>query len=133
MFLVCGAMLAQPSSETQSALKSLQNGIAYRLDFVIRQQNGYLTAQEYGHYEMYKYTWGLRQKTIERDQIEIDMRVLRFYELYSMRLTDDLLAGRITKSQLIYYNNSAMPQFSYDKLADSKEKIYPPSGETCQH
>ena len=133
MFLICGAIFAQPSPSTQTALKSLQNAIAYRQDFIIRQQNSYLTAQEYGHYEMYKYSWGLRQKTIERDQIEIDMRVLKYYEVYSMRLTDDLLAGRITKSQLVNYNNSAMPQYLYDRLADSKEKIYPASSETCQH
>ena len=133
ILLICGTIFAQTSASTQVAKKQLQNALAYRQDFINRQQNSEWMRQEYGRYEMYKYPWGLRQKTSDRDGIEIDIRVLQYYEKYDMRLTDDLIAGHISENQRIKLNNEIMPMKLYEVLTKNKERVFPESSEECHH
>lgn len=132
-FLIFGAVFAQPSRSTQSALKSLKDAIAYRQDFINRKQNRELMAQWYDDYTMYKYPWGLRQKTIERDQIEINIRVLQFYEKYDMGLANDENDGLISSKQRAKFNVEVMPLKFYEVLSKSKDIVFPEPKEACRH
>ena len=133
LFLVCNAAMSQQSRETKTALKSLQNAIAYRQDFINRQQNSEWMQQEYGNYVMHKYSWGLRQKTVDRDQIEIDIRVLQFCMEYDVESTNDLLAGLITEKERDRVYNLVMPLELYEALDKNKERVFPSSKEVCRH
>lgn len=131
--LLCGTVYAQPSIGSLTAKSQLRNAIAYRQDFINRQQNSKWMQQEYGNYEMYKYTWGLRKKTADRDGIEIDIRVLQFYEKYDMQLAHDENDGLITSNQRAKLNEEIMPIKLYEVLTKNKERVFPDSEGLCTH
>ena len=125
MLLICGTMLAQKSPETLKALKSLQNSIAYRQDFINRQQNSEWMQQEYGNYEMHKYSWGLRQKTVDRDQIEIDVKVIEDYNNLVRRLQNEIDLGIVPSKNWDLILNNALPTKLYDAMVKNGEKELP--------
>lgn len=133
ILLLCGTIFAQTSASTQVAKSRLINAIAYRQDFINRQQNSEWMGQEYGKYEMYKYPWGLRKKTADRDGIEIDIRVLQFYEKYDMQLANDENDGLITSNQRAKLNEEIMPFNLYEVLSKNKERVFPDKTESCHH
>ncbi len=133
LFLVCNAAMPQQSRESNTALKQLQNALAYRQDFINRQQNSELMGQEYGKYEIYKYPWGLRKKTADRDRIEIDIKVLQFYEKYDMQLAHDENDGLITSNQRAKLNEEIMPFNLYEVLSKNIERVFPDKTEYCKH
>lgn len=133
ILLICGTIYAQQSIGSLTAKSRLINAIAYRQDFINRQQNSEWMQQEYGNYEMYKYPWGLRKKTADRDGIEIDIRVLQFYEKYDMQLAHDENGGLITSKQRAKLNEEIMPFKLYEALSKNKERVFPRSTEECFH
>jgi hypothetical protein len=133
ILLLCGTVYAQPSTRSLIAKSQLRNAITYRQDFINRQQNSEWMQQEYGNYEMYKYPWGLRKKTADRDRIEIDIRVLQFYEKYDMQLAHDENDGLITSNQRAKLNEEIMPIKLYEVLTKNKERVFPDSEGQCTH
>lgn len=133
LLVLCGTSYAQLSSASIKAKARLKDAIAYRQEFLLRTQNSEWMRKEYGNYEMHKYSWGLRKKTADRDQLEIDIKVLELYEKYDMQLSWDANDELISWDKRNKLSEQAMPFELYEIMYNNKERVFPSSKEVCHH